>query len=299
MHGYENNLTANQSAFTNGWFHTGDQGRFDTDGYLFITSRIKEIINRGGEKIAPREVDEVLIQHPAIAQAIAFAVPHATLGEAVAAAVVLHEKATVTASEIRDFASARLADFKVPSQVVIVEEIPKGPTGKVQRIGLADKLAGKLQTYIVAPRNAIEQQLAAIWQDVLNINHVGVRDNFYALGADSIAAAVMLTKIASCFNTEIPLASFLRSPTIETLARLLQEQASSMASGVAGAGPALKSDPRFSVESVSRTASSNWLRCMHPATKPPAFGCTVCVAYPLGIMCPLAWGCSWKRRILD
>jgi acyl-CoA synthetase (AMP-forming)/AMP-acid ligase II/acetyltransferase-like isoleucine patch superfamily enzyme/acyl carrier protein len=226
MHGYENNLTANQSAFTNGWFHTGDQGRFDTDGYLFITSRIKEIINRGGEKIAPREVDEVLIQHPAIAQAIAFAVPHATLGEAVAAAVVLHEKATVTASEIRDFASARLADFKVPSQVVIVEEIPKGPTGKVQRIGLADKLTGKLHPCSVAPRNAIEQQLAEIWKDVLNVHHVGVRDNFYALGADSIVVAAMMTKIASHFNTEMPLASFLRSPTIETIARYLQEKES-------------------------------------------------------------------------
>ena len=91
--GYENNPTANQSAFTNGWFRTGDQGRFDTDGYLFITGRIKEIINRGGEKIAPKEVDEILIQHPAIAQAIAFAVPHPTLGEDVAAAVVLNDNA--------------------------------------------------------------------------------------------------------------------------------------------------------------------------------------------------------------
>ena len=233
MSGYDNNLAANQSSFTNGWFHTGDLGRVDPDGYLFLMGRIKEIINRGGEKLAPREVDDVLLQHPAIAQATAFAIPHATLGEDVAAAVVLHDKATVTTSDIRAFAATRLADFKVPSQVVIVEEIPKGPTGKVQRIGLAEKLAVQLQTNFVAPGNALEQQLAAIWQDVLRIEHVGVRDHFYALGADSIAAAVMLTKIANCFNTEIPLASFLRSPTIETLARLLQEQASSMASGVA------------------------------------------------------------------
>src|SRR6266545_8329716 len=234
MHGYENNPAANQSGFTNGWFHTGDQGRFDTDGYLCIMGRIKEIINRGGEKLAPREVDEVLIQHPAIAQAVAFAVPHATLGEDVAAAVVLHENATVTESEIRDFASTRLADFKVPSQVVIVEEIPKGPTGKLQRIGLADKLALKLQTNFVAPRNAIEKQLVGIWKDVLSVDQVGVRDNFYALGADSIAGAAMMTKIASRFNTEMPLASFLRSPTIETIARLLQEKESSIASVVAG-----------------------------------------------------------------
>jgi acyl-CoA synthetase (AMP-forming)/AMP-acid ligase II/acetyltransferase-like isoleucine patch superfamily enzyme/acyl carrier protein len=234
MHGYENNPVANQSAFTNGWFHTGDQGRFDTDGYLFIMGRLKEIINRGGEKISPREVDEVLIQHPAIAQAVAFSVPHTTLGEDVAAAVVLHEKATVTESEIRDFASARLADFKVPSRVVIVEEIPKGPTGKLQRIGLADKLSLKLKTSFVAPRNAIEKRLTDIWKDVLGIEQVGVRDNFYALGADSIAGAAMLTKIASRFNTEIPLANFLRSPTIETIARLLQEKESLTSSAVRG-----------------------------------------------------------------
>jgi acyl-coenzyme A synthetase/AMP-(fatty) acid ligase/acetyltransferase-like isoleucine patch superfamily enzyme/acyl carrier protein len=234
MHGYESNPAANQRAFTNGWFHTGDQGRFDADGYLFMMGRLKEIINRGGEKIAPREVDEVLIQHPAIAQAIAFAVPHATLGEDVAAAVVLHENATVTESEIRDFISARLADFKVPSQVVIVEEIPKGPTGKLQRIGLANKLALKLQTNFVAPRNATEKQLAEIWKDVLSVKQVGVHDNFYALGADSIAGAAMMTKIASRFNTEIPLASFLRSPTIETIARLLQEKESLISSVVAG-----------------------------------------------------------------
>jgi acetyltransferase-like isoleucine patch superfamily enzyme/acyl carrier protein len=233
-HGYENNPAANHSAFTNGWFHTGDQGRFDTDGYLFITGRIKEIINRGGEKISPREVDEVLIQHPAIVQAIAFAVPHVTLGEDIAAAVVLRENTPVTESEIRNFASARLADFKVPSQVVIVENIPKGPTGKLQRIGLANKLSLKPKANFVAPRNTIEKRLTEIWKDVLGVEQVGVCDNFYALGADSIAGATMITKIASRYNTEIPLANFLRSPTIETIARLLQEKESLISSVVAG-----------------------------------------------------------------
>jgi acyl carrier protein len=242
MQGYENNPEANQSAFTQGWFHTGDQGYFDPDGYLFLTGRIKEIINRGGEKIAPREVDEVLIQHPAIAQAVAFAVPHTTLGEDVAAAVILHAHATATESDIRSFAAARLADFKVPSQVVIVEEIPKGPTGKFQRIGLADKLQGKLRPNFVAPRNAIEQQLTAIWQEVLSVEQVGVHDNFYALGADSITAASLLAKIEKCFHTEIPLASFLMLPTIATLAALLQEQEASGSHTSGKAGQA-KSSP--------------------------------------------------------
>jgi acetyltransferase-like isoleucine patch superfamily enzyme len=221
--GYENNPTANKSAFTNGWFRTGDQGRFDTDGYLFLTGRLKEIINRGGEKIAPKEVDEILIQHPAIAQAVAFSVPHITMGEDVAAAVVLNENAALTESEIRDFASARLVDFKVPSQVLIVEEIPKDPIGKLQRIGLVDKLSSKLQPDFVAPKNPIEKQLTDIWTNLLCVDKVGVRDNYFVIGGDSIAAASMIIEIENRFNTSIPLDNFLRSPTIENIADLLQE----------------------------------------------------------------------------
>ena len=138
--GYENNPKANEGAFTNGWFRTGDQGSFDADGYLSITGRLKEIINRGGEKISPREVDEVLLDHPAVAQAITFAMPHAKLGEEVAAALVLKEGASATESDIRTFVAGRLADFKVPRKVVFLAEIPKGATGKAQRIGLAEKL---------------------------------------------------------------------------------------------------------------------------------------------------------------
>jgi acyl-CoA synthetase (AMP-forming)/AMP-acid ligase II len=138
--GYENNPKANAENFTNGWFRTGDQGVLDTEGYLTITGRLKEIINRGGEKIAPREVDEVLMDHPAVAQAVTFAMPHAKLGEEVAAAVVLREGQEADERAIRDFAAKRLADFKVPRKVLILEEIPKGATGKLQRIGLAEKL---------------------------------------------------------------------------------------------------------------------------------------------------------------
>jgi acyl-CoA synthetase (AMP-forming)/AMP-acid ligase II/acetyltransferase-like isoleucine patch superfamily enzyme/acyl carrier protein len=222
--GYENNTSANKSAFTNGWFRTGDQGRFDKEGYLFLTGRLKEMINRGGEKIAPREVDETLIQHPAIAQAIAFAVPHATLGEDVAAAVVLKEGAVVTESEILDFAAARLVDFKVPSQVLIVDEIPKGPTGKLQRIGLADKLAAKRSSSFVAPKTLDEEQLAEIWIRLLHVKQVGIRDSFYALGGDSLSSAVMITEIEKQLHVKLSLAAFLRSPTIETLAKLIHEK---------------------------------------------------------------------------
>ena len=138
--GYENNPAANESSFSSGWFRTGDQGYLDEDGYLFLTGRLKEIINRGGEKVSPREVDEVLLQHPDVAQAVAFAVPHDRLGEEVAAAVVLSEGATADEKELKEHASKHLADFKLPKQIIILQDIPKGATGKVQRIGLAEKL---------------------------------------------------------------------------------------------------------------------------------------------------------------
>ena len=138
--GYENNPKANAEAFAHGWFHTGDQGTMDEQGYLRITGRLKEIINRGGEKVSPREVDEVLMDHPAVQQVVTFAMPHDKLGEEVAAAIVLREGASASEREIRDFAASRLAGFKVPRKLVFLEEIPKGATGKLQRIGLASKL---------------------------------------------------------------------------------------------------------------------------------------------------------------
>ncbi|WP_417514804.1 acyl--CoA ligase [Minwuia sp.] len=138
--GYEANPKANAEGFTNGWFRTGDQGVIDAEGYLTITGRLKEIINRGGEKISPREVDEVLMDHPAVAQAVTFAMPHPKLGEDVAAAIVLREGETADEKAVRGFAATRLADFKVPRKILILDEIPKGATGKLQRIGLAEKL---------------------------------------------------------------------------------------------------------------------------------------------------------------
>ena len=138
--GYESNPEANASSFTNGWFRTGDQGVMDGEGYLSITGRLKEIINRGGEKISPREVDEVLMDHPAVQQVVTFAMPHDKLGEEVAAVVVLRDGQDATDGELKDFASNRLAPFKVPRTVLFLDEIPKGATGKLQRIGLAEKL---------------------------------------------------------------------------------------------------------------------------------------------------------------
>lgn len=137
---YENNPTANATSFTNGWFRTGDEGQLDEDGYLFLTGRLKEQINRGGEKISPLEVDDVLLRNPAVAQVAAFAIPHEKLGEEVGAAVVLEDGHEISSRELRSYVSEHLAAFKVPTQIVFVDEIPKGATGKLQRIGLAEQL---------------------------------------------------------------------------------------------------------------------------------------------------------------
>ena len=138
--GYVNNPEANAKSFTKGWFRTGDQGSLDAEGYLRIIGRLKEMINRGGEKVSPLEVDVVLMEHPAVHLALTFAVPHDKLGEEVAAAVVLKENKTVSERELRDFAAKHLVHYKVPHKIVFVTELPRGPTGKLQRIGLAAKL---------------------------------------------------------------------------------------------------------------------------------------------------------------
>jgi acyl-CoA synthetase (AMP-forming)/AMP-acid ligase II len=138
--GYENNPDADAQSFTDGWFRTGDQGLLDEDGYLTLMGRIKELIIRGGEKISPREIDEVLLEHRAVAEAVSFGVPHKTWGEEVAAAVVVKEP--VTEAELLAFCKERLADFKRPKQIYITERIPRTATGKIQRGVVAQAFAG-------------------------------------------------------------------------------------------------------------------------------------------------------------
>jgi oxalate---CoA ligase len=138
--GYEANPAANAASFINGWFRTGDQGWLDADGYLWLSGRLKELINRGGEKISPLEVEAVLMDHPGVQQVVVFAMPDEAHGEEVAAAVVLREGRTVTDRELRHFVASHLADFKVPRKILFVDQIPGGATGKLQRVGLAAKL---------------------------------------------------------------------------------------------------------------------------------------------------------------
>jgi acyl-CoA synthetase (AMP-forming)/AMP-acid ligase II len=140
IEGYENNPDANAKSFTNGWFRTGDQGRLDAEGYLHLTARLKELIVRGGEKIAPLEIDEVMLTHPCVAEAVAFGMPHPTWGEEVAVAVVLKEPHSEAG--LIEHCKKHLADFKVPKKVCIVEKIPRTATGKIQRRAVAEALSG-------------------------------------------------------------------------------------------------------------------------------------------------------------
>lgn len=222
MAGYVNNPEANRTAFTGGWFRTGDNGYLDEEGYLFLTGRLKEIINRGGEKISPREVDEVVLEHPAVTQAVTFGVPHRTLGEDVVCAVVLRPGERVEPQEIRRYTLERLAAHKVPTQVLVVSEIPKGATGKIQRIGLGAKLAHLLRPAYVAPADELERELAAIWQEILGEERIGSGDNFFSLGGNSLMAAQVLSRIASLFQVELPTRAFFETPTVAGIAQLIR-----------------------------------------------------------------------------
>lgn len=230
MGGYENNAAANESSFRNGWFRTGDQGHLDSDGYLSLTGRLKEIINRAGEKISPREIDEVLMEHPAVAQVVAFAVPHPDLGEEVGAAIVLNGNGSVTDKEIREFAGARLADFKIPRRIVFLQEIPKGPTGKLQRIGLAERLgiamvseSPEVKSSFTAPATELEKTVAKIWAEVLGIPEVGAKDDFFSLGGDSILATQILSRIRVGMEVELSFVVFLETPTVQGMAKSIKE----------------------------------------------------------------------------
>ncbi len=237
--GYSANPEANAAAFTGGWFRTGDEGWIDAEGYLFLKSRKKEIINRGGEKIAPREIDEVLLSHPGVAQAVAFPAPHSLLGETAVAAVVLNPGNRVTETDLREFVGKRLTAFKVPEKILFLDEIPKGPTGKIQRIGMSARLgveeirpAAAARPQFVEPRSKAEKRIAALFDETLAVGQVGLHDSFFDLGGDSLLAASLLTRIGASEGRGISFVEFALAPTVSGVCTLLAappEQSSGIA----------------------------------------------------------------------
>jgi acyl carrier protein len=231
--GYEDNPAANAAAFFDGWYRTGDEGFFDEDGYLTLTERINETINRGGEKIAPGEVDKALLRHPEVRQAVTFPIPHATLGEEVAAAVVLAKGTTTTDQELNRFLQRRLAGFKVPRRILFTDAIPRSANGKVQRRALAKAFdldftapaAGKKAAQDDRPPTPVEHQLQRIWADSLGLDHVGLHDNFFLLGGDSLQAVELFLRVEEELGFRLPLSSLFEAGTVAEQAKSIEAAA--------------------------------------------------------------------------
>jgi acyl-CoA synthetase (AMP-forming)/AMP-acid ligase II/thioesterase domain-containing protein len=222
MKGYDDDPEATRAAFFGDWLRTGDEGVLEADGFLRVTGRLRERVNRGGEKISPPEVDDVLRAHPAVAEATAFGVPHPRLGEDLAAAIVLRPGAAASAAELRAFVAARLAPFKVPSRLVFVERIPRGPTGKVPRARLATLLdlgaADDAPSGAAADGSDLELAVAREMAVVLGRAGVGLDDDFFELGGDSVSAAALVVRIAGAYRVELPPSVLFEAPTPRTLA---------------------------------------------------------------------------------
>jgi acyl-CoA synthetase (AMP-forming)/AMP-acid ligase II/acyl carrier protein len=218
MSGYEADPETNQAAFSGGWFRTGDRGYLDTDEYLFITGRLVETIKRGGEKISPREIDEAFLDHPSITQAVCFPIPDPQLGEDIAVAVVLREDHDLSAQELRKFATSRLAVHKIPTKFLIVDDIPKGPSGKPQRIGLGEAFLAARESARPSPQASIEQTLSEVLADLLQVDKIGIHDNFIALGVGSLQLIQLASRIESIFGQRPQLRTLFNYPTIAAIA---------------------------------------------------------------------------------
>ncbi|MBT5049855.1 MAG: AMP-binding protein [Rhodospirillaceae bacterium] len=230
--GYIDNPDADAAAFHKDWFRTGDMGHLDMDGYLFITGRIKEIINRGGEKISPLEVDHILQQHPAVQDVATFAYPHSTLGEDVAAAVILRKEGQASEEELICFARESLAHFKVPRRVIFVDELPRTATGKILRKKLSEIFEDVLKSapkpaqisQIKSTATPLETALTGVWKSVLELDEISPDDDFFLLGGDSLLAATLFAEVSAVFGVELPLkAIFDDAATIEGMAEIIGE----------------------------------------------------------------------------
>jgi acyl-CoA synthetase (AMP-forming)/AMP-acid ligase II/thioesterase domain-containing protein/acyl carrier protein len=224
--GYENDDAANAEAFADGWFRTGDEGFFDNDGYLTLTGRIKEVINRGGEKVSPAEVDSALTDHPYVHDAATFPIPHPTLGEEVAAAVVKTPGSDLAERELTYFLLDRLSGAKVPRCIVFTDEIPKSDAGKVQRHQLAEAFGVSIDSKgHKSSRNPspLEYRLLMLWRWTLKNPRVGIDDNFFLMGGDSLQAVGLFLQLEKVFKCRLPVATLFKAGTVAEMAELLQD----------------------------------------------------------------------------
>ncbi|NTW32323.1 MAG: AMP-binding protein [Bacteroidetes bacterium] len=224
---YIDDPEANKASFINGWFRTGDLGKLDADGFLYLSGRKKEMINRGAEKILPGEVEEAILRHPSVKEAVVFPYPHIRLGEDVAACIVLNNPLSLV--DLRKFLKNHIAPFKIPHLIFHVESIPKGTTGKPQRTKLAELLLPTIdfnKTVSGSNRefNDIEYNLAEIWKNLLNVNTVDLHDDFFQIGGDSICAVQMLCLIEEKWGCVIKSEELIISSALESIAGMIQNK---------------------------------------------------------------------------
>jgi acyl-CoA synthetase (AMP-forming)/AMP-acid ligase II/thioesterase domain-containing protein/acyl carrier protein len=226
MSGYLEAPDLNQESFSNGWLRTGDIGSLDEEGFLTLHGRKKDLINRGGEKVWPIEVDNALMGHPAVAEAAAFAVPHPRLGEDVAAVVTLRPGMTTTPTELRKYLSERLTPFKVPRRISVTDQLPKGKTGKVSRRLLSETFGTStvdLPTPVSESNDGLQSQLIEICERLLNISPVTLDDDFFEKGGDSLLALELLGNIEQLTGQKIPTSILFEATTVRKLAQKLSE----------------------------------------------------------------------------
>lgn len=221
MPGYVSTDHSSASEMKEGWLLTGDLGRIDRDGYLTIVGRLSEVINKGGEKVFPYEIEKALLEHPAVLEAAAFGLPHRRLGESVAAAAVLKNGSDVTGLELKEFLALRLAAFKLPRQVHIVESLPRGNTGKVVRRTLTETFAAQPRGPIEQPDCLMELEVRDIWARLLGTQEVGLDVDFFELGGDSLLATEMLLEVERLAGRPYPPAE-LANLTVRHIAAVLK-----------------------------------------------------------------------------
>jgi acyl-CoA synthetase (AMP-forming)/AMP-acid ligase II/thioesterase domain-containing protein/acyl carrier protein len=227
--GYLDDPVATAAAFRDGWFRTGDLGRFDDDGYLTLAGRLKDVINRGGEKIGTMEVESALLCHPALAEACVFPIPHPTLGEEVGAAVVRAPGLCVTERELRAYAATLLAGFKIPRRISFLPQLPRGTTSKVDREAVARLCVTRFDDAAAPPRaqsmSALEAQIAEAWSDVLNLRGTDIArdDDFFLLGGDSLQAYELFARLRARYGITVGLGHlFDDAATVAGMARLVE-----------------------------------------------------------------------------
>lgn len=228
MRGYEGDPAENARLFSEAGFRTGDLGVLDEEGYLRLTGRVKDMINRGGEKVSPHEVDQVLLSHPAVADGASFGVPHPTLTEDVGAVVVLRPGAAITQDELLAWLRERLAFFKIPRTLRFVDEIPRGANGKLQRAVLTEKFGQAAasvaqRSAFVAPEGPVAGMIAQMWQDILKVEPIGQNDDFFALGGESLRAASFINALQQKWGDTIYVSSVFDAPTVGRYAAYLQQ----------------------------------------------------------------------------